>query len=250
MSFEIFSTGSSLLHRLDVRAKLLSALALILTLALSRTFPPPLAGLAAGVLLVAIAGLDWRSVMKRLLLVNGFVLFLWFTLPLSYPGTPLFSIGPVPLSRDGVLLAALITIKTNGSVLILMALVATSTVADLGNGLARLKLPESLSMLILFSYRYIFVIHQEYSRLLRAARLRGFKAATTFHTYRTFGYLFGMTLIKSHHRAERVRQAMILRGFDGRFHSLNSSTIGMKEIGFSIVVALLTGAMISFELTR
>ena len=247
MNFERFSIGSSLLHRLDVRAKLFSALALILVLALSRTFLPPLAGLGAGIVLVALAGLDSTSVLKRLLLVNGFVLFLWITLPLSYPGVELFSIGPVPLSRDGIVLAALITIKTNGSVLILMALVATSTVADLGHGLARLKLPGSLSMLLLFSYRYLFVIYQEYSRLLRAARLRGFKADTTLHTYRTFGYLFGMTLIKSHHRAERVRQAMVLRGFEGRFHSLNHSAIGMEEICFSIVIALLTGAMISFE---
>lgn len=249
MNFEIFSSGSSILHRLDVRAKLLSALLLITVLALSRSFPPAVTGLAVGSALVFVAGLDWRSVMKRLLLVNGFVLFLWITLPLSYPGAPLFSIGSIPFSRDGIMLAALITIKTNGSVLILMALIATSTVADLGHGLARLKLPDSLCMLLLFSYRYIFVIHQEYERLLRAARLRSFQAGTNFHTYRTFGYLFGMTLINSHHRAERVRQAMVLRGFQGRFHSLNYSTIGMQEICFAILAAVLTAVMISLELT-
>jgi len=237
-----------MLHRLDVRAKLPSAMLLITVLALSKSFPAALTGLAIGVALVVTAGLNWRSVTKRLLLVNGFVLFLWLTLPLSYPGSPLFSIGPVPISRDGIMLASLITIKTNGSVLILMALIATSTVADLGHGLARLKLPDSMCMLLLFSYRYIFVIQQEYLRLLRAARLRSFQAGTNFHSYRTFGYLFGMTLIKSHHRANRVRQAMELRGFQGRFYSLSSSTVTLREILFFALVIVLAGAMISLEL--
>lgn len=248
MNFEAFSSGSSLLHRLDVRVKLMSALLLITVLALSSSFQPAIAGFAAGIGLVAGAGLDWRSVSKRLLLVNGFVLFLWVTLPLSYPGSPIFTVGPVSLSREGALLAALITVKTNGSVLILIALIATSTVADLGQGLARLKLPDSLCMLLLFSYRYIFVIHQEYTRLLRAARLRCFQAGTNFHSYRTFGYLFGMTLIKSHHRADRVRQAMLLRGFQGRFYSLTVSTIGLREIWFGMLVVVLTGALITLQI--
>lgn len=236
------------MHRLDVRIKLLSALLLIIVLALSRSFPPALTGFAMGSALVITAGLDWRPVAKRLLLVNSFVIFLWITLPLSYPGSPLFSIGPIAFSRDGIMLAALITIKANGSVLILMALIATSTVADLGYGLSRLKLPDSLCMLLLFSYRYIFVINQEYQRLLRAARLRSFQAGTNFHTYRTFGYLFGMTLVKSHHRADRVRQAMVLRGFQGRFYSMNVSTISMREVCFGVLVTALAGAMVSLEL--
>ena len=248
MDFEAFSDGESLLHRLDVRIKLLSAILLITVLAVSRSYQPALTGLTIGTVLVITARLDWRSVAKRLLLVNGFVLFLWITLPLSYPGSPLFSIGPLSFSRDGVMLAALITIKANGSVLILMALIATSSIADLGNGLSRLKVPDSLCMLLLFSYRYIFVIHQEYQRLLRAARLRSFQAGTNFHTYRTFGYLFGMTLVKSLHRADRVRQAMILRGFQGRFYSLNISTIGTQEVCFGVLVAALTGSMVSLEL--
>jgi len=247
MTFETFSTGSSILHRLDVRTKLLAALLLIGVLAVSTSFPAAAGGLATGAALVLGAGLDRQAVIKRLLLVNGFVLFLWITLPLSYPGTPLFSFGPVPLSREGILLALLITIKTNGAVLIMVALIATSTVSDLGHGLSRLKIPDVFCMLLLFSYRYLSVIHQEYQRLQRAARLRCFQARTSIHTYRTYGYLFGMTLVKSHHRAERVRKAMVLRGFDGRFYSLNTSTIGSRDIGFAAVAIVLTATMLVLE---
>ena len=92
------------------------------------------------------------------------------------------------------------------------------------------------------------VIHQEYLRLVRAARLRCFKARTDLHTYRTTGYLFGMTLIKSHHRAQRVKQAMALRGFQGQFHTLYESPVGKTEIIFALLMGMALAALISLEL--
>ena len=56
-------------------------------------------------------------------------------------------------------------------ILFFISLLATSTVARLGHGLQALRLSARLCMLLLFSYRYIFVIHQEFKRLHRAAKL-------------------------------------------------------------------------------
>ena len=248
MNFETFSTSSSFLHRLDARVKLLAGFALVVVIALCQTFPTACAGLILALVLVLAAHLNLKSVGIRLLLVNGFVFFLWLTLPLTYPGTTAFSLGPVDFSREGIRLAALITIKTNATVLVLISLVATSSLAALGQALVRLKVPTKLCLLLLFSYRYIFVIHQEYLRLVRAARLRCFRATTNLHTYRTTGYLFGMTLIKSHHRAQRVKQAMALRGFQGQFHTLYESAVGKNEITFALCMSIAVAALISIEL--
>jgi len=248
MNFEQFSQGKSFLHQLDTRVKLISSLILVLIIALSEVFPTAFAGLVLGLLLVVVARLEIPSVLRRLLLVNGFVAFLWLTLPLSYPGDTAFTVGPFTISYQGILLASLITIKTNAIILILISLIATSSVTDLGHSLGKLKMPVKFCLLLLFSYRYIFVINQEFQRLVRAARLRCFSPATTMHTYRTFSYLFGMTLIKSHHRAERVQQAMVLRGFQGKFYSLHTSALGPNEIVFSILVALAAAGLLYFEL--
>ncbi len=223
MRFEQFSQGSSFLHRLDTRVKLISTFFLSLVLALCQSDLTALAGLVIGILLITAARLEMRQVCYRLLMVNAFVGFLWITLPLSYPGDRVFAVGVLSISSQGVALATLITMKTNAIILIITALLATSGTADLGHGLERLGMPRKLCLLLLFSYRYIFVIHQEYQRLARAARLRCFRPGTNLHTYRTYGYLFGMTLVKSCHRADRVRQAMMLRGFKGRFLTLNDS---------------------------
>ena len=127
MKFEQFSQGNSLLHELDCRAKLISAAVLVVVLALSQSLYTATSGLVLGLILVGIARLGFRDVHLRLLLVNGFVAFLWVTLPLTYPGSVLASLGPVNLSSQGVLLAALITLKANGIVLLLIALVSTSS---------------------------------------------------------------------------------------------------------------------------
>ena len=100
MNFETFSTSSSFLHRLDARVKLVAGLALVVVIALCRTFPTACAGLILALVLVLAALLNLKSVGMRLLLVNGFVIFLWITLPLTYPGTTAFALGPVDISRE------------------------------------------------------------------------------------------------------------------------------------------------------
>ena len=70
------------------------------------------------------------------------------------------------------------------------------------------------------TYRYIFVIEEEYLRLMRAAKIRGFRPGTNANTYRTYSYVIGMLFVRAAARAERVHQAMRCRGFNGKFYSL------------------------------
>ena len=247
MIFESFCRGDSFPHRMDSRIKIVAALALALVLACSRHFAVAGAGVLLGIALVGAARLPVAAVFRRLLVVNGFIALLWVTLSLTYPGE-MFSLGPLRLSRPGVELAALITLKSNAMILIFIALLATSSVADLGHALESLGLPRKLCLLLLFSYRYISVINQEYLRLNRAAKLRGFRPATNLHTYRTYGHLFGMTLVRSWNRAERVRQAMALRGFQGRFLSLNAGRAGRSDLLFLALILIVVTGLVAVEI--
>jgi hypothetical protein len=55
-----------------------------------------------------------------------------------------------------------------------MALLATMTVDTLGHTLNRLRLPDKMVHMLLITYRYLFVIEQEYQRLVRAMKIRNF----------------------------------------------------------------------------
>ncbi len=217
---EPFSHGVTLLHGADPRVKLVSAVLFALGIAVGLNLYVALAALALGALLTGVARLPLKGVLTRLLPANVFVLFLWLVVPFTAPGPAAFTVGPLQASEAGLRLALMVTLKCNAIVLTLLALVSTSPLPAIGHAMQQLRVPASFCWLLLFTYRYIFVIGQEYQRLARAARLRCFRPKTNMHTYRTVAHLFGMTLVKSWNRAQRVRQAMLLRGFDGRFHVL------------------------------
>lgn len=238
---EQFAQGDSFLHRLDPRGKIVAVLCFTITVALLYSFSALLVALVFSLSLLAFARLPLVPVLKRLLLVNGFTLFLWISLPLTYGGGEHLHLGPLSLSKGGIILAALITLKTNTIIPAILGLLTTSTIAELGSALDRMHFPKKICFILLYGYRYVFVIHQEYNRLFRAARMRAFTPGTNMHTYRTFAYLFGMTLVKSYNRSHRVQQAMLLRGFNGTLVSLYSyrfQTIDTILVGFSILLSL------------
>ncbi|WP_417911452.1 energy-coupling factor transporter transmembrane component T family protein, partial [Candidatus Electronema sp. TJ] len=201
MTFEQFSTGSSPLHQADPRGKLISAGVLSLIFALCQQPRTALAGLLLSLLLTAAARLRWAAVFRRLVVVNGFNLLLWLLLPLTYGGAETVRFAWFDLSLNGLRLAALITVKSNAAVLLFISLLSTSTVARLGQGLQALHLQQNLCLLLLFSYRYLGLIHEEFLRLRRAAELRCFKPCTSLRTYRTYSHLLGMVIVQSWNRA-------------------------------------------------
>jgi len=68
------------------------------------------------------------------------------------------------------------------------------------------------------------------------------------HTYRTYSYLFGMTLVKSRNRAERVHQAMLLRGFSGKLIPLNPKKPTTADYLFLAVLLLIAFFLAFFSI--
>jgi len=235
---ESFAAGHSPVHRLDPRFRVIAATVFSCLAAVFDRFEALGLFLALAVVLTATARLDLRQVARRLLLVNGLILFLWAVLPLTTGGAAVLTIGPASVTREGLLLSARITLKSNAILLALIALVATQPIGTLGHALNRLKVPDKLVHLLLITYRYIFVLEQEYLRLVRAARVRCFTPSTRIHTYRTYAYLIGMLFVRAAARADRVHQAMVCRGFAGRFFSLKQFSLTAADGAWAAAMAI------------
>jgi len=242
---EPFSIGDSQIHRLDPRFKVVFATVYAFVVALSNSFPSLFAALIFSFALVGFCRLDFLEVAKRIALVNGFIIFLWLVVPMTFAGQPLFYLGPFGVSREGVLVSARITLKSNAILLAFIALIASSTVATLGSALSRLRIPEKIVYLLLLNYRYIFVMEEEYRRLLRSASIRGFRPASNLHTYKTYAYLIGMLFVRASDRAERVYKAMLCRGFAVRFYSLHEFSFSLLDLIWLIVMTI---AIIGLEI--
>jgi cobalt/nickel transport system permease protein len=245
---ERFAEISSPIHRTDPALRVVAAVFYSFTVALADDLPALAAALLFSAVLAAAARLPLKALLQRLAAAAGFLLLLWLVLPLSYPGDPLLRIGPLVVSRQGVRMALLITCKTSAILIGFTALVASMHLATLGHTLTRLGVPDKLVHLLLLAYRYIFVIQIEYQRLVRAAKLRNFRPSTTLHTYRTYAYLLGMLFVRASERSARVHQAMKCRGFNGRFHSLDSFSATVWNPALAAAVLVVSAGLIFIKL--
>ena len=217
---EFFINGNSIIHRLDPRVKTIVAGSFSLVVAVSDRFVALIPAFLLALSFIFLARIPLKKVLSRLLIVNGLILLLWFFIPFTMEGKRLFKLGPLIATSEGITYSALITIKSNAIILSLIALLATMSIFTMGRAMRHLHVPAKIVHLLFFTYRYIHVIYMEYQRLIKAIKIRGFHPGTSMHTYRTYAYLVGMLLVKSHARAERVRAAMLCRGFRGRFYDL------------------------------
>lgn len=222
MFAEPFSTGHTWVHQLDARLRIGVAFIFSCVLAVATTWQQAMFGLIATCLLLICSRPPLRPLLRRLAAVNIFVLFLWLTVPLTMPGPAAFhlNLSSLSFSLAGLHLVWLITLKANAISLLFIACVATMPVAHFGHALYALRLPGKFVFLLLFTYRAIFLLADEWQRLNTALRLRNFVATSNLHSYRTLGTLVGLTLVRSFDRAGRIHQAMLLRGFNGSFSSL------------------------------
>jgi cobalt/nickel transport system permease protein len=247
---EELAGGDSLIHRLDPRVKIVVAFLFSVLVAVSNRFVVLVSALVLGFYMALLARLSVNQLLARLVPVNLFIIFLWFFLPFTLEGKPLFSAGPLVGTREGVLYAARISIKSNAIMAGLIALVASTSLSTLGHAMHDLKIPKKLVHLFFFTYRYIGVIHQEYLRLMGAMKVRGFCPGTNMHTYRSFAYLVGMLLVRSSDRAERVHNAMLCRGFTGNLYSLSAFSLKSHDVVSLIVMLVFILVLGVLEWTR
>lgn len=244
MHLETMAEGNSFLHHMDPRAKIVVAVGFSVLISISPVPGVWIAGLVCAMACVVLGRLQLGEVGRRLLAVNVFVVFLWVFLPWKLEIDSQSGSFSLAWDLEGIKLATAITLKTNAIVLGLMALLSTSSVNNLFHALAHMRTPDKLVHLFLFFYRYLHVLHREYHRLVGAMKVRGFKPGTNWHTYRSYGNLVGMLLVKSIDRADRVYGAMRCRGFDGTLWLLDHFHWSRRENLFlvlaTVVLAILT----------
>ena len=219
----------------DLRLRLVAAV-----VALGCVAPLRSLSVAAGILCLAALALwlfpSGKRSGRRLLHVEGFVLLLFATLPFTVPGEALFTLGPLGASREGLWRAALVAAKVSASVLVLMLLVGDLEPARLGGALRGLGVPEPIGRLFVMTVRYTSLLRDEARRLHDAMRARGFQPRSNRHTWRSYGYLIGMLLVRALNRARRVEEAMLCRGYTGHYPYRAQAAPPWRDwLGFALV---------------
>ena len=235
------------IRQLDPRVRVVIVGAFAVTAVQLHSIPILSCALLLAFFLMTQARLPFWSTVKRVAMMDGFIAFLLVMLPFTTPGEAMVTIYGFAASFEGLHKAILILLKANAIVMATMSLLGTLEAVTLGHALARLKVPEALVHLLLFTVRYIEVLHAEYHRLRTAMKCRGFAPSNSWHTYRSVGYLVGMLLIRSFERSERIMKAMKCRGFQGQFHLLDTMVFQRRDAVFFTMACMVMITMLAAE---
>jgi cobalt/nickel transport system permease protein len=241
--FDSPECGPSFLQRLDPRWKLAALALAALALPFIRTWPPALAALAGALLLAALARIPWRWYFLRM--GTALVMYVLFMIWLPFvvePGHETIDLGILTLSLNGLLRLVVLSANIAGMISLVLVMLATTPLHDTFKAARALHLSRLLVFLMLLTYRYVFLLMDEFARLRTALRVRGFRNRADLHSYRTIGQVAGTLLVRSAERSERVGQAMRCRGFDGEFRSLSAFRTRWPDVlAFTAIVGYAVG---------
>lgn len=242
------------LHRADPRLKLVGAVAAIIAISLV-----PVGGFAA--LGLAWIGLTAGAIVARIgalrLSRGAFIAapFLLAAVPLIFvrEGDPIATIGPLTISGEGLVMFATIALKSWLSVQAALLLTFTTPFHDLIDAMRDIRVPRILVAIIGFMYRYLAVLGDEATRMLRARSARSATATASGSRSggsmawraRVTGQMVGSLFLRSYERSERIYAAMQARGFEGTFRHLGTRAIAPSAWA---TFALFVAALVGFEL--
>ncbi len=225
------------LGRLDPRWKLAALAPAVLASALLHTLPAAVLTLAGSLILVLLGRLPWRWYLSRLATASLFLFLFVVLLPfILRDDGPSWQFGPVRVSWYGLHLALLICAKALALITLILVVLATAPLTATLKAAHALHVPGLLVQLATLTYRYIFVLAAELTRLRNALRVRGYRSGVNRHSYRTLGHVTGTLLVRGSERGERVGQAMRCRGFDGTYRSLAEFRTTSADLVFFLVL--------------
>ncbi len=216
------------IHRLDPRAKVLTTLLFIVYVVsfdkyeIARLLPFFL----FPAFLIGMANLPFGYLVRKLIIVSPFVLFIGIFNPF-FDREIILHVGSLQISGGWVSLFSILLrfMLTVGAALLL---IATTGLPSICMALEKLGLPKIFTIQILMLYRYIFVLIEEFIRMMRAYTLRSFSKEKM--RFQVFKQLLGNLLLRTLDRAQRIHMAMLSRAFNGEIHIVRQFSFGKLEL--------------------
>lgn len=187
-------------------------------------------------LIVILADLPVAPIMQRVIWVSPFIISLGIFNPVFDNNSVI--IAGITFSKGWLSFLSLL-VKCVLTVTAGLILIATTRIEHFAAAMRMLKIPRIFVLQLLLTYRYITILMEEVSRMnqayfLRAPGQNGIKPAI-------WGSFVGQLLLRSFERAERIYQAMLLRGFNKEYNISGFSKAGLGDFAYIICWAFFFG---------
>ncbi|MDR2854641.1 MAG: cobalt ECF transporter T component CbiQ [Methanomicrobiales archaeon] len=239
-AIETLAMGTTWVHRLDARLKIILVFAIIIVMVSCPIRPEVwISGLIAMIpcaVLWLSAKFPLGTYARRLFLILPFGLFV-IVFQVFYPNqlfesvTILYSLPLVFFSisiyAESLLFAQILLVKFLVCISYIILLSSTTTMQDLLIGGRRLGLPAEMTLVIGLMVRYLFVAAGMFQRVQNMFLVRFFSPLATHLPYRyrlsVLAYATGTLFLRSYEQGERVYMSMLCRGYgkDSYLHVSN-----------------------------
>ena len=226
----------SILHRMDIRLKIVSILISALIISSCRTAGAAASSVLFAVMLTLISGIPLKYYIKKTYVPLVFLIPLFLFLPLSSGGEKLYSHEFLSLYKEGLLLSVIISLKVIAIIILINIMLSTASLRDMTAALRSLKVPDKMLNIILFTYRYFFVFFEDLRKMRVALTLRGSGNRSSLKSLRTSANLAGSILVRSYEQTERIYRAMLLRGYNGRILSDITFSAGVFDVILFLII--------------
>ena len=254
-----------LLQSLDPRVKLLTFLVLLIVISLLHD---PASLLFLSVLGLALALLSRIKALFFLARVWLFVplfsaaIVLPALLNVVTPGETLWVLvrlendhicGPLVIPRDiavtreGLSGAVLFVSRVGASVSFAVLLTLTTRWSQIFAGLRSLGVPRIFVMTLSMTERYLFVFLRMIQDMYRARMSRTIRPLPAGMERSWTASRIGVTFKRSLDMSEDIYRAMLARGFQGDFRSLDRLHLSTRDIGWSALVLSVSSILLLFE---
>jgi cobalt/nickel transport system permease protein len=137
--------------------------------------------------------------------------------------------------RDGLIEGLMIAARILSAVSVVAIVGFSTPFTEVLAGLTWLKVPKGFIEILLFAYRYIFVLFEDGTVIYNAQKNRlGY--TNMRRGLRSFGTLTGTMVLKAFDHSQSLATSMVQRGYDGNVPMLKSRPLRMGEVIGSILV--------------
>lgn len=219
----------------DPRVKLASAISFIVVVSFIREALPLWIALTFVLVLIETSGVPLRHVGESYLLAFPFIFFAALTMWLTSSAT------------NGLLMG----MRISTSVLALLLLISTTPFFDMLRSLRWFRVPPLICNMLLFTYRFIFVLLDEFDRMMMARRSRGFSGGRSLmdrSAFATISNTIGMVFVRSNQRAGRIYDALLGRGYSGEIRTLTVLRARGRDVAYGACFAMVSIVLIGMQL--
>lgn len=242
LNLEEYTDGDSALHKLDARIKVLCAIISIFCIVFLTHWYMPLIFFAVCFGLVIYTRASLKVYCKRLLIPVSLVAFIGIIMPFTYGKTIIARVPwlMLPIYSQGIYFGVLVFTRCISAVSVLNLLILVTPITEVMDSLAWFRMPAVIVDTMMLMFRYIGILSDESTRMYRAqvSRCGHSKSVGYFKKLTNFGNIAGSLLVRAFDRSVIVGNAMISRGYTGKYNlfTLEKKKLPRSDIFISVLV--------------